>query len=280
MTTSSSKTNQTQTSQTTPYGPAQQSLDLLLNKLGGKVGSADLTGAETGALDKLQANANAGNPFTGDITGLAKGLLSGGGAQANDNSILNNLKSYQGLLSPYASGSMIGNNTALQSQLDTISNDVQNRVNGMFAGAGRDLSGANQTALARGIAEGTAPVIASQYNQDVANQLNAANSLYGAGNTTYGLLNGTNQQSLANAVQGVDVGSAALDAGNWGPQQTMAIEAQRRGIPIDTLTTLLGTVSPVAQAFGTTTGTGNSETQKTASPLEAALGISKILFGK
>lgn len=279
MTTSSSETNQTQTSQTTPYGPAQQSLDLLLNKLGGKAGSAELTGAETGALDQLQANADRGNPFTGDFTSLAKGLLSGGGATANDAGISSALSDYKGLLTPYASGSMIGQNSALQSQLDTISNDVQSRVNSMFAGAGRDLSGANQTALARGIAEGTAPVLAQQFNLDTDRALGAAGSIYNASNNTLGLLNSTNQQRLANQVQGVDVGGAALDAGNWGPQQTMAIEAQRRGIPIDTLQTLLGTISPIAQAFGRTTGTGHSETSKTASPLEAALGVTKILFG-
>lgn len=280
MTTSKSETNQTQSSQTTPYGPAQGTLDALLSKLGGQASSAGLTGAETGALDKLQANANNGNPFAGQIKGLASDLLGGGGATANDAGISGALTDYKGLLSPYASGSMIGQNSALKTQLDTIANDVQSRVNGMFAGAGRDLSGANQNALARGIAEGTAPVLAQQFNLDTDRALNAAGSIYNASNNSYGLLNSTNQQRLANAVQGADVGSAALNAENYGPLQTLEIEAKRRGIPIDTLTTLLGAVSPVAQAFGTTTGTGHSETSKTASPLEAALGVTKILFGK
>ena len=264
----SGESKTSQTSQTTPYAQAQPSLDLLLGKLGGKAGSADLTGAETGALNTLQANANAGNPFTGDITGLAKGLLGGGGAQNNDPALKGALDSYTGILQPYASGSMIGNNTALKGQLDTISNDVQSRVNSMFAGAGRDLSGMNQQTLARGIAEGTAPVIAAQYNTDTDRSLNAANSIYGATNNTFGLLNQNQQQANANAVAGIDVGGKALDAGNYGPMQTLAIEAQRRGIPIDTLTTLLGTVSPVAQAFGKTTG---EATQK-SDPMQTLVG--------
>lgn len=279
MTTSKSETQQTQSSQTTPYGPAQGTLDALLSKLGGQASSASLTGAETGALNQLQTSANKGNPFAGQIKGLASDLLGGGGATANDAGISGALTDYKGLLSPYASGSMIGQNSALKTQLDTIANDVQSRVNGMFAGAGRDLSGANQNALARGIAEGTAPVLAQQFNLDTDRALNAAGSIYNASNNSYGLLNSTNQQRLANQVQGVDVGGAALNAENYGPMQTLAIEAQRRGIPIDTLTTLLGAVSPVAQAFGKTTGTAQSETSKTASPLEAALGVSKILFG-
>lgn len=265
-----SKTTQTQSSSTTPYAGAQGSLDDLLLKLGGKTGSADLTGAESSAFDKLQSNANAGNPFQSAYTNLASGLLSGGGAQSNDAAISGNLADYKGLLAPYANGSMIGNNTALKAQLDTIANDVQSRVNGMFAGSGRDLSASNQQALARGIAEGTAPVIASQFNTDTDRALNAASSIYGAGNTTFGLLNNTQQQANANAVTGVDVGSKAVDATNYGPMQTLAIEAQKRGIPLDTLTTLLGTVSPVAQAFGTTTGSGTT-TQK-ANPLQTIVG--------
>jgi hypothetical protein len=264
----SGESKTSQTSQTAPYAAAQPSLDLLLNKLGGKASSADLTGAETGALDTLQANANKGNPFAGDISGVARGLLSGGGAQANDAGIRGVLDDFSGRITPFADGSMVGKNTALQGQLDTIANDVQSRVNGMFAGAGRDLSGMNQKVLARGIAEGTAPVIASQFNQDIANQMGASKSLFDAGNTSFGLLNSNQQQANANAVAGIDVGGKALDAGNYGPMQTLAIEAQRRGIPIDTLNTLLGTVSPVAQAFGTTTG---EATQK-SNPMQTLVG--------
>lgn len=265
-----SKQTQTSTSSTTPYAPAQGTLDSLLAKLGGKVGSTDLTGAETGALDTLQANASKGNPFAGDITSVARGMLSGGGANANDAGISSALTDYKGLLSPYASGSQIGENSALKGYLDTISNDVQSRVNGMFAGAGRDLSGANQHALARGIAEGVAPVMAQQFNLDTDRALGAAKSIYDASNTSYGLLNNTNQQRLANQVQGIDVGGAALDANNWGANQTLAIEAARRGIPIENLQTLLGSVLPTAAAFGTQNG--RAETTQKDDPLKTILG--------
>jgi hypothetical protein len=279
MSTSKTQTQQSQTSSTTPYGPASGTVNALLSKLNGNVNAGDLTSAETRALNSIESNAAKGNPFSGDISSLASGLLSGGGAQSNDNNIKGALTNYTGLLAPYANGSMIGKNDALQGQLDTIKNDVTQQVNGMFAGAGRDLSGMNQQTLARGLAQGMAPVIAGQYNQDVSNQLNAANSLYGAANSTYGLLNNNQQAANANAVQGIDVGNQALSADNYGATQTLAAEAQRRGIPLSTIQTLLGTVLPTATAFGTTTGNGTSNTEKTASPLESALGISKILFG-
>jgi hypothetical protein len=248
---------QQQTSTTSPYAPAQGTLDSILGQLNTQVPNSNLTSTETGALDTLKSNAQAGNPYAGAIGNAATSLLNGGGAQTNDGPISNNLTNYQGLLSPYASGSMVGNNPALKAQLDQISSDVSGDVNGQFAAAGRDGSAYNQQALARGIAQGEAPVIADQYNQDVQNQLNAANSLYGAGNTTYGLLNQNQQTANANQQAGVDVGSAALDANNYGANQLLAEEAQRRGIPLSSLTTLLGSVSPVAQAFGTNNSTSN-----------------------
>lgn len=257
-----SKQTTNSTTQTSPYGPAQGTIDNILSQLGNQVNNSGLTSTETGALDTLKANASAGNPFAGSISDAAKGLLNGGGAQNNDAAISNNFTDYKGLLTPYANGSMIGNNPALKAQLDAITNDVTNQVNSQFAAAGRDGSGANLQTLGRGIAQGTAPVIAQQYNTDVDRSLGAANSIYGAGNTTTGLLNGTQQAANANKTTGVGVGSAALDAKNWGANSLLAEEAQRRGIPVQNLQTLLGAVSPVAQAFGTTNGTQTTQTQQ------------------
>ena len=59
---------------------------------------------------------------------------------------------------------MIGANSALKPQLQTIQDDVTNTTNGQFAAAGRDMSPANYQAVARGVAQGEAPVIANQYN--------------------------------------------------------------------------------------------------------------------
>jgi Chaperone of endosialidase len=265
----SSKQTTTSTSQATPYAPAQGSIDSILGQLGNQASNSGLTSTQSGAINTLESNASAGNPYAGLIGNAATGLLNGGGARSNDAAISGNLSNYQGLLAPYASGSMIGGNKALQDQLDTVTNDVSNQVNSQFAAAGRDGSPANLQALGRGIAQGTAPVIAAQYNQDVANQLNAANSLYGAGNTTYGLLNQNQQTANANQQAGAQLGSAALDANNWGANQLLSAEAQKFNIPTSNLTTLLGAISPVAQAFGTNNGTQVSQTQD--DPLKTAL---------
>lgn len=178
-------------------------LQNILSQLGTGLNNTGATAAETGALNTLQSNAALGNPYAGQIGGYAQSLLNGGSANAQAGNVQDNLATLQRQLTPYANGSMIGNNPALTAQLAQIRSDVGNSINSQFAAAGRDLSGANQMAYGRGVAAAEAPVIAAQYNQDVANQLNAANALYGAGNTTANTLSGMQQNYLTNQGQGV-----------------------------------------------------------------------------
>ncbi|MGJ4954628.1 tail fiber domain-containing protein [Bradyrhizobium sp. HKCCYLRH2015] len=252
-----SKTSQTQTSQLTGYEPAMSTVNGILGNLGAIAGSTGTTpnATQTAAINELEANAAAGKTYAPLIGQNAIGLLNGGGATKNDAVINANYERYQGLLNSTANGSEIGANSALKPQLDQITRDVTDQVNGSWAAAGRDGSPGNAQALGRGIAAGVAPVIAAQYNTDKTNQLNAASSLYGAGNTTYGMLNQNQAAANANLTNGVGMASSALDANNYGANATLAAEAQRTGIPLSTYQTLLGMVSPVAATFGTQNGT-------------------------
>jgi len=135
----------------------------------------------------------------------------------------------------------------------------------MFAGAGRDLSGMNQQALARGITQAEAPVLLDAYNRALAGQRSAIDSLYGAGGQTAGLLSNLDQARLANQQAGIGAADAALTSQNWGPTQQLAVEAQRRGIPLQTLAAQYGMVLPAAQAFATTAGTSSGSSSGTTS---------------
>jgi hypothetical protein len=249
-----STTQQTQSSTTAPWQAAQPMLQGILGQLSPLIQNSGLNATESGAINQLSQNASQGNPYAGQIGGLATNLLSGGGATAQAPAIQSGLSTLQSQLTPYANGSMIGNDPALQAQLAQIASDTTNSVNGQFAAAGRDFSGANQQALARGIAQGEAPVIASQYNQDVANQQNAANSLYGAQNTTSGLLSGLTQQGLANQQQGVTASQAALNAQNYGPQQQLALAQMAQNIPAQNLALLAQIGVPIAGLGSQSTG--------------------------
>jgi hypothetical protein len=61
--------------------------------------------------------------------------------------------------------------------LQGVGNSITNQINGQFAAAGRVLSPANTTALSYGLEQGEAPIIANQYNQNVAAQQGAAGQL-------------------------------------------------------------------------------------------------------
>lgn len=256
-----SSTTQTQQSQSAPWQAAQPMLQGILGQLGTDLGNTGLTSAENGALTTLRNNAALGNPYAGQVGSYAESLLNGGGANAQAPNVQSNLASFESQLTPYANGSMIGSNPALAAQLAQIRSDVGNSVNSQFAAAGRDFSGANQMAYGRGVAAAEAPVIAAQYNQDVANQVAAANALYNGGNTTANTLSGLQQNYLSNQGQGVSAVQSALDAQNYGANATLAEEAQRRGIPVQALGLLAQIGTPIAQlgtqSSGTTAGTQN-----------------------
>ncbi|WP_426526806.1 tail fiber domain-containing protein [Bradyrhizobium sp. McL0615] len=259
-----STSSQTQTQSLAPYDPAKEGLTGILGGLTNLVPQAGLNSNQSGALGTITNNANtASSAFSPAVNSGTLGLLNGGGAKANDGAITQNLADYKGLLGSTASGANIGNNTALKAQLDAAAADTTNSINGQWAAAGRDFSPGNAQALARGITTAQAPVIAAQYNTDVANQLAAASSLYGAGNTTYGILNGNNATANQNFTNGVGTAGTTLDVNNFGANATLQAEAQKFGIPASQYATLLGAISPVAAQFGTQTG--HSEGEQTMS---------------
>lgn len=274
-----SKQSQTQNSTTNPWAPAQPALQGILGQLQGNLGNTALTGAETGALNTLQQNAGTASQFAPQIQGFAKDLLGGGGAMDQAGNVNQNLADYQRRLGTTADGGNIGGNSGLQPYLDTIRDDVTNQVNGSFAAAGRDFSGANFGALGRGIAAGMAPVIANQYNTDVGNQRSAADALYGAGNTNAGLLSVMNQTRLGNQAQGVSAAGAANDAQNAGAKATLEAEAMRRGIPVQALGLLAQIGIPIAGLGGQSTGTSTGT--QTDSPMRQFMqfgqGISSLM---
>lgn len=274
-----STSTQTVQSQSAPWVAAQPALQTMLGQIGTGLNNTGLTSAETSALDALKNNAAAGNPYAGQIAGYAQSMLNGGGATAQAGNVADNLAAYRNWLTPYANGSMVGNNPALTAQLAQIRSDVGNDVNSQFAAAGRDLSGANLMAYGRGVAAGEAPVIAAQYNQDVANRMAATNALYNAGNTTANTLTQMQQSDLANRGQGVTAAQSALDAQNYSANATLAEEAQRRGIPVQALSLLTQLGVPIAQLGqqGNSTTTGTQEKSGVDQFATLAGGISNLM---
>src|SRR5262245_44715637 len=246
------------TQQLTPWAGTSGLLDRIFDKL--NTAPTGLTSAETTALDTLAGTAAAGNPYAPAIGGVATELFGGG----LDRTPMVNaaFDEYRRAIAPTAAGDYLdpNKNPFFSTVTNTIGNDVANRLNAIYAGAGRDPSGAGSTPylLGKGIAEATAPIFSDAYNTERGRQLDAITGRYGAGNTTAGLLSSLDQPRLGNKRAGIDVSNAALGAEMWGPMQTLAIEAQRTGIPMERLARQYGLIMPAAQTFGTQSGSSSS----------------------
>jgi hypothetical protein len=250
---------QQQTTSTTPWAPASGAIQGILGNAMSI--NPNLTGTEKGALDKLSALGAAGNPYAQGVGNVASTLLAGGGPDRSG--MVNDAYSqYQKALNPFASGAYIdpSSNPELQKYLQVARDDATNSINGQFAAAGRDLSGMNSQALGRGIGQAEAPILYDAYNQARGQQLGAINSLYGAGGTTAGLLSGLDQTKLGNMQAGIGASQSATQAQQYGPMLQLQAEAQRRGIPLQTLAAQMGIALPAGQAFGTQSQTGQTTT--------------------
>lgn len=258
-----SKTSQTQNSTTNPWEPATPVLKGILGQVESGLGKTGITGAETGALDAMTANAGTAGQFAPQIQDLAKTLFGGGGATDQAGAVGANYDRFVGQTNPLASNTNYNpyDTPGFRDAINTATADITNSTNGTFAAAGRDFSGANSTALGRGLTQGLAPTIAAQYNQNVNNQQGAARGLYDAGNTNAGILAGLQQQKLANQGQGIGVAGAANEAQNAGPNAVLAAEAARRGIPVQALGLLAQIGIPIAGLGGQSTGTSNTTNQ-------------------
>lgn len=263
--TSNSQTEQSSTS--APWRPSQGILQVGLKNLEGQYSNINPTGAENSAFDTLSNNAQNMPNYAPQATSLSNDLMSGGGTAQNAGILSSAYQNYQNQLNPIANQS----NDPMQAPgmsalLDTIKNDVGNSVNGMFAGAGRDLSGMNQQTLARGMSQGMAAPLLAQYNQNVQNQMGAAGNLFNAGGQTASGLQGFNQQGFDNRAQGLDTAINGIPAAqNAGAYATLNAEAQRRGLPVQNLAQLLGLTLPIAGLGSETTGKGSTSGSQTMS---------------
>jgi hypothetical protein len=261
----SSQTTQS-SSQTQPWQPAQGALTGILGSLGSI--SPSLSPTQSGAIQGLLGNSGFLSQFTPQATSLTSNLLSGGGANATAPMINNAYQQYQSQLSPLTNQANLNpmSTPGFADALNATNADITNQINGEFAGAGRSLSGANQQALARGLSQGEGQLIANQYNTNVGNLQNAAGSLYGAGNTTGGLLAGLNQQGLANQQAGLGTAQTAQQFSNDPYMQQLNAASLQTGIPLSILQQMAGIATPIA-GLGSQSQSA-SATQQQMSPMQ------------
>lgn len=238
--------------------------------------NAQVTGNEQNALEGLTANAQAGNPYAPQIGLLANDLLSGG--KDRTGMVQSNLDEYRAGLLPYTTQDTNPySNEAFTKYASQLGTDALNTVKGQYAAAGYDPSAMSfGKSVAEGVGRAVAPVWAQERNNLEAQKGAALSAMYGAGNTSAGILSGMDQQSFGNRQAGVDVARSALTARDSPFTRMLDIEAQRRGMPLQNIAQLQSLILPMAQLGGTSNTDSFSKTTKQASPLEMAQGWLKV----
>jgi hypothetical protein len=245
-------TTQTQsgTSVSNPWSEATPLLQGLISKYQGA--NTDVTAGQKDALTNLQAAAGGIPNLTPQAGGAVKDIFGNVGmlnqAYGDIKSNLGGIASGKGL-NPYET-------PGFGDALSTLTNDITKNVKGVYAGSGRDPSGAGSFAgtLSRGLTQGLAPVVQSQFNTNMGNMLNANNTLYNAGNSTVGALNANTMAALGGAgmLPGIATAGAQaqLDAANKAqnlPFENLLKQLQAAGI--------LGGMGGTTQTQSSGTGT-------------------------
>lgn len=271
--TSTGKTDST--SQLTGYAPAMSGLNSIINSLSPSIGNINGGPDVQNAIGQLESNAQQPNTLGSGAINAVSSLLGGGLNIGGAIGLLNGgYNAAANALSPYTSGNALdpSSNPALASQLATVNQDVTNTVNPMFAAAGRLGSPDNYQALARGITQGSAPILQNA----AGNQIAAAGQLGNLGTST---ASGLTNADVANAGilgSGVNNASTAFNANNLGPQQYLTAALLGDQLPIQNAGALSGILGPLAAQFGTQTGSG---TQSGTQQMSGAQQFATIMGG-
>jgi len=264
MSSSSKETQQTQSSQTRPWEEAMPLVSQLLGQYGGM--STGVTGDQSSALAGLKNSlSNLPNFGASGADAISKlfssdsspqvGMLQG----AYDTMKTNLGATASGAnLNPYETP---GFGDAIRTAID----DATRTTKGVYAGSGRDPSGAGSFAgsLGRGITQGVAPTIANQFNQNYSNMAGANRDLFaGAGSTASGITN-LRQSDFTNMLAGLQ-GASALpglyasgDAARLGAANTAYSQPYQNLAQLLQPSVALAGLGSNSQGQGTSTQTSN-----------------------
>lgn len=280
MSESSKTTEQSQSSQSRPWAEAMPLIGNLLSGYGGL--NTGVTGAQSNALSNLVSSAGAIPNFGAAGAGAINKLFNtdNSGQVGMLNSAYDTLKTN---LTPTASGANLDpySTPGFRDAIETMINDTTNKTKGVYAGSGRDPSGAGSFAgsLGRGITSGVAPTIANQYNTNFQNMTAANRDLFSGAGSTASAINNLFQQERSNGIAGL-TGAAALPGLYTAPgmAQYAAANAQY-GQPFQNLAQLLQPGVALAGLGQNSQGSGTSTQTNNPSWLES-LNSGATVLGK
>lgn len=255
---SSGKSNTNSSSQSDPWDQAIPYLTDLFGEVGA-AGGRGLSDDQKAAFGALKSNAAEGNPWTAQIAGLADQAFA---TPDRSGAVGESFAGLQGTLGDIAGGKYLDvmNNPELRAMIESVGTDAFNRINAQFAGAGRDLSGANQGAAAKGVSAATLPLILDQYNRERGNQVDAAKTIATAGAQTATTQSSMDAARMALQKLGIDLGGEALKARDYAGNQVVNLDQQIKQLPLQDLGLLASILFPGAGLGGQESGTSSTKT--------------------
>jgi hypothetical protein len=264
-------TTQSQQSTTQPWDKAQPLLENLLKDYSAL--NPAVTGAQSNAANNISNEASGVQGF--DTNTPISNLLNSsttpqvGMLSSSLNSLNNSLAPVvdPNNLDPYKT-------PGFSDALNTLSNDITNNVKSVYAGSGRDPSGAGSFAgsLARGLEQGEAPVVANQFNANRSALMSGAGELNSATVGTEGAITGQQQVPLANEAQAIGLIPAAGAAATTPGQLQLGAANTSYNLPYTDLAALLQPSVALGGMGSQSQGSGTSVTSMPQSTFGNVLG--------
>lgn len=255
----SGKSTTNSNSQTDPWDVTIPYLTDFLGEMGG-VGGRGLSPDQMAAFTALKGNAAEGNPWTKDIAGLADQAFATPDRTGGVESAFTGLK---GTLGDIAGGKYLDvmKNPELMAMVEQVGTDAFNRINGQFAGAGRDLSGANQLTAAKGVTQAQLPLLLDQYNRERGNQVDAAKTIADAEKSVATTMADMDGARLALQKMGIDLGDKAIGARDYAGNQILNLDQQIKQLPLQDLGLLASILFPAAGMGAQEVGTSETKSK-------------------
>jgi hypothetical protein len=251
---SSSQQMQATSSKTEPWKKTIPALEGIIGQAQGQLKNAPITGAETSAINSLGSLGN--NPYLSQINSLTSDLF--GGGKDRTGMVQGSYDTLKGSLTPYTNmDTNPYSNEAFNKATSYMTDDIMNRVKSQYAGAGYSPTGVGDygKSVGEGVARGIAPTWLQASNDLENRKLGAISGLYGAGNTSAGLLSGMDQNALTNRFSGAGMSQMANTGREEEFRRTLEAEALKRGIPLQALAGISSLIVPMAQLGQQSTGT-------------------------
>jgi Chaperone of endosialidase len=283
----SQTTAQSQQQQTNPWAPSIPGLNNLIGQIN-SLGTG-LTPQQSAALQGVMS-------ATGQIPNMGpqgaqtvNNLFSSQNGMPQAGLWNQSLQNYGSTLAPYLSGNYTNpyNTPGFSTALQQANSNITNQVNGMFAGAGRSGAGSaagsgasnasNPNFLSYSLAGAEAPIIQSQYNQNVAQQQGAAGALYGAGAGTATGTAQLQQMPFMNQIAAMQAAGSLPGLYTGAPSAQLGAATQAYQAPYQNIATSEGAQIPIAGLGGQGYSSGTSTTTQPVNPWTTALGAGLAL---